>query len=122
MTTFNYANTAATADRLLKRFGARVEMSRTLPGAYDPATGGPGAGTTTTQTVTAAVFDYPQRYIDGTKILAGDRQCFLSAVGVNEPLQGDRFTWDGKSMVVVAVKKLAPAGLAVLYELQVRTP
>lgn len=119
---FDYAKTATTADRLLKRFGARVEMSRTVPGAYDPATGGPGAGTTTTQTVTAAVFDYAQRYIDGTRILAGDRQCYLSAVGIFEPLQGDRFTWDSKSMVVVAAKNLAPAGLAVLYELQVRTP
>lgn len=121
MTAFNYASTAATADRLLKRFGARVEMSRTVPGVYDPATGTAHV-TTTEQTVTAAVFDYQQRYVDGTKILAGDRQCFLSAVGVTEPLQGDTFAWDGKSMVVVAVKKLAPAGLAVLYELQVRTP
>lgn len=121
MTTFNYSNTAATADRLLKRFGAKTQLTHETVGEYDPEEGAAPV-TTTEQTVTAAVFDYPQRYVDGTKILAGDRQCFLSAVGIFEPLQGDSFAWDGKSMVVVAVKKLAPAGLAVLYELQVRTP
>ena len=120
MTTFNYANTASTADRLLKRFGTTTQLTREEVGAYDPATGAAPV-TTTEQDVTAAVFDYPQRYVDGTKILAGDRQCFLSAVGIFEPKQGDRFAWDGQSMVVVAVKKLAPAGLAVLYELQVRS-
>lgn len=121
MTSFNYSNTAATADRLLKRFGAKTQLTHEAVGDYDTEEGSAPV-TETVQDVTAAVFDYPQKYIDGTKILAGDRQCFMSAVGVWAPTQGDRFAWDGSEMVVVAVKKLAPAGFAVLYELQVRTP
>lgn len=116
---FNYTATAATADRLLKRFGASAQVTRSTPGAYDPATGSVSV-TTTTQSVTAAVFDYDHSYIDGTRIQQGDRRAFVSAVGVWAPKQGDVLAWAGAELAVVAAKPLAPAGLAVLYELQVR--
>lgn len=117
--TFNYTATAATADRLLKRFGASAQVTRNTPGAYDPVTGTVSV-TTTTQTVTAAVFDYDQSYIDGTRIQQGDRRAFVSAVGIWAPKQGDVLAWDGADLAVIAVKPLKPAGLAVLFELQVR--
>lgn len=119
---FNYSGTAATAARLLERFGSAVTMSRTVPGTYDPETGATGAGTATTQAVKAAVFDFPQSYIDGSLIRAGDRRAVVAAVGVTAPLVGDLFPWKGQNLVVVSVKELGPNGLAVLYTLQVRTP
>lgn len=120
--TFAYGTTAATAGKLITRFGASVTMSRTVPGAYDPALGGPGAGTTTEQAVKAVVLDFPQSYIDGTLIRAGDRKALVSVVGITAPEPGDMFTWDGRALVVVSVKTLGPSGIAVLYTLQVRTP
>jgi hypothetical protein len=119
---FDYSQSAATAARLIEKFGTSVIMSRTVPGAYNPATGAPGAGTTTTQTVKAAVLDFPQSYIDGTLIRAGDRRVLVSAVGTTAPLAGDTFPWKSQALVVVKVKELGPAGVAVLYTLQVRTP
>lgn len=115
--TFNYTATAATATRLLQRFGAAATIKRTTTGAYDPALG--YAPVTTTQlATTAAVFDYPQGYIDGTNILQGDRQAYLTPA--NAPKQGDVLTWQGADLAVVSVKPVAPAGLAVVYEVQVR--
>ena len=119
MSTFNYNATAATADRLLKRFGAFTTVTRNEAGEYDPATG-TAPITTTVQDVTGAVFDYAHRYIDGTRILQGDRQAYLSAVGIWAPKQGDVMEWAGQKLTVITAKPLAPAGLAVLYELQVR--
>lgn len=116
---FNYSATAATADRLLKRFGASAQVTRNTPGAYDPATGSAPI-TTTAQPVTAAVFDYDHSYIDGTRIQQGDRRAFVSAVGVWAPKQGDVLAWDGSDLTVITSKPLKPAGLSVLYELQVR--
>lgn len=120
--TFNYNASAATAARLIQKFGTAVTMGRSVPGAYDPATGAPGTPTVTSQTVQAVVLDFPQSYIDGTLIRAGDRRCLVSAVGTTAPLAGDTFTWKGQALVVVQAKELGPAGTAVLYTLQVRTP
>ncbi len=39
MTTFDYTSMAATATRLLARFGTTLKLRRTTPGAYDPITG-----------------------------------------------------------------------------------
>jgi hypothetical protein len=119
---FDYGASAATADRLIQKFGTSVSITRSVPGAYDPATGAPAAPTVTSQTVRAVVLDFPQRYIDGTLIRVGDRRALVSAVGSTAPLAGDVFTWKSQSLVVVTVKELGPAGLAVLYTLQVRTP
>ena len=119
---FNYTASAATAARLIQRFGSAVTMGRSVPGAYNPATGAPAAPTVTSQTVQAVVLDFPQRYIDGTLIRAGDRRVLVSAVGTTAPLAGDTLTWNSQALVVVSVKELGPAGTAVLYTLQVRTP
>lgn len=118
---FNYSASAATANRLIKKFGTSVGMDRVVLGEYDPDTGTTPT-TTTTQTVKAVVIDFPQRYIDGTLVRAGDRRAIVSAVGATAPLQGDTFTWKSIPQVVVSVKELGPAGVAVLYTLQVRTP
>lgn len=113
-----YGNLTATAARLLKQFGAPGVLSRVTTGEYDPAT---GTAPTTTETVmaNAVVFDYDAKLIDGSVIQQGDKQCFMETKAL-APQAVDTFDWGGMVHQVIAVKPLAPAGAAVLYELQLR--
>lgn len=115
--TFDYPATAATATRLLQRFGAAATIKRVTAGTYDPATGTTTPSTASLAT-TAAVFAYDQKYIDGTLILQGDQRAYL-APG-QEPKQGDKLTWQSRDYQVVAVKPVSPAGIPVLFEAQLR--
>ncbi|QQP96545.1 hypothetical protein [Lysobacter enzymogenes] len=117
MPTFNYVTTAATAARLLKRFGAPATIKRTTVGAYDPETG-TAPVTVTSLPTTAAVFAFDQKYIDGTLILQGDQRAYMAPA--QQPKQGDALAWQGGDYTIVAVKPLAPAGLVVLHEAQIR--
>lgn len=117
MTSFQYPATAATAARLLERFGAAATLKRQSGTTYDPTTG-TSTQTYTSYATTAAVFNYAQKYIDGTLIQAGDKQAYCAPAVT--PEQGDRFTWDVADYTVVDVKAVAPAGVPVLYEVQLR--
>lgn len=117
MTAFNYAATAATATRLLQRFGAACTLKRQTTGEYDPATGETPI-TVTEFPTTAAVFAYDQKYIDGTLILQGDQRAYMAPAVV--PKQGDVLAWQGKDWSVIAIKPLAPAGVDCLFEAQLR--
>jgi hypothetical protein len=69
---FNYPNTAATASRLLKRFGAACQVLHPGAAVYNPDTGTVEPTITTTAS-TAAIFAYAQKYVDGTLIKQGDQ-------------------------------------------------
>ena len=115
--TVNYPATAATALRLLQRFGAACILHRVTAGTYTPATGSATPAYTDSVT-TAAVFAYDQKYIDGTLIKQGDQLAYC-APG-QEPKQGDKLTWQSRDYQVVAVKPVSPAGIPVLFEAQLR--
>jgi hypothetical protein len=114
---FNYPATAATATRLLERFGAACTLKRPSGTAYDPATGA-SVPTYTDAATTAAVFAYAQKYIDGTLIKQGDQQAYMAPA--EAPAQGNRLTWQGATFEVIAVKPVSPAGVPVLFEAQIR--
>lgn len=118
MSQFNYAATAATATRLLQRFGASATLKRVTPGEYDPATGTTPNATTTELATTAAVFAYDQKYIDGSLILQGDQRAYMTPAVM--PKQGDLLAWQGRDWSIVAVKPISPAGVPVVYEAQLR--
>ncbi|RYE42632.1 MAG: hypothetical protein EOP24_31935 [Hyphomicrobiales bacterium] len=117
---FDYSEIAELAHELLQEFGSTGQIVRKEPsGEYDP-----GAGefpvVEVSQAVTAAVFAYPAHLIDGTTVLQGDEQAYVSAVGLVMPAPAQVLTWQGKARTVISVKDLAPAGVSVLVELQVR--
>lgn len=117
MTQFNYPSLAAMSSRVIADSGALCVINHPTGTAYNPATG------TTTPTMVstpskATVIAFPQAYIDGTLILQGDQKA-LCDPGV-PVMQGDTFTWQGKTYKVINVKPLAPAGLVLLYEAQIR--
>lgn len=115
---FDYVATRATATRLLTKFGAATTLTHVAPGAYDPATGA-SVPIETAETAQACVFPYGDKFIDGTLIQAKDQQAFVSAEGT-EPKPGSVLLWEGKKLSVVRAKNLGPAGVMVLFELQVR--
>jgi len=117
MAGFNYPGIAATATRLLQRFGAACTVKRLTGSVYDPATS-TNVPTYAETASTAAVFAYEQKYIDGTLIRQGDQRAFC-APGA-EVRQGDKLVWQGKTFEVVASKPVSPAGVPVLYEAQIR--
>lgn len=120
---FDYAKTAATALRLLARFGQEVVLTREVTGVYDPALSAAPV-TVTTETRKAAMFDYDrinfgETLQDGTRIQAGDRRCLMGAGG-SAPTTFDSVTAGGIKYPIKVVKALSPAGTPVLYDMLIR--
>jgi len=118
---FNYANSKATADRLLTQFGRTVTLRRVAQGAYDDDTGTVTL-TTTDEDVTAVLLGFNDRERAGNPaILAQDRKA-LVAVGAltAPPAVGDRLVVDGAEWQVIAAESVSPAGVDVLYKTQIR--
>jgi hypothetical protein len=110
------------ADRLLTDKGASLTLKKRTGGTYDPATA-TATVSETSYTVTGAVFDYPARAIDGTLIQQGDKKVLASAVDLTvDPDIDDYLNFDSMDHRIVRVRKISPAGLDVVWELQVRTP
>ena len=118
MAGFDYAKSAATADRLIKRFGQAATLIRQVH------IGGPDYDPTfakQSRDCTVAVLEYENREIDGSRIQTGDKKVLVSAVGLSpEPSTADRIDIGGEEHAVVSVKPLSPAGTAVFYEVQAR--
>jgi len=113
-----YTRAAATALRLLTKYGQPVTLVRQTSGPYDPTTG-TSPVTTTTYAGYAAVFAYPAAEVDGTMIQRGDKRAYLTLTGAT-PLPSDAFTIAGVTHAIVNVEALDPGGLVVMYTLQVR--
>lgn len=127
MTAFDYTTTKATANKLLVRFGQSLTISHAVLGVYNTDTG-TVSNTVTTQTASGAIFEWSPnnpRYgtsnIPASLILDGDKQLYLSALGITAPNVNDTITdVNGKSYVIIMIKPLAPSGVNVLYEMNIR--
>lgn len=114
---YNYSKLSANVKKLLAKFGQAMTLSRDTPGAYDPATQ-TVTNTTTTAADNGVILPYTTGQIDGSLIQKDDQQVFINIS--TAPLPGDRLTVGGKGYNIIAVKAIEPAGVNVLYELQVR--
>lgn len=98
MATFNYAEMQAVADELIAEFGQQGTVTRI--GLPDPIEG--GDGTETAYPAKLVPMAYSAREIDGTNILAGDMQIYISSVGLLiEPKPGDLVTANGKTFRII---------------------
>ncbi len=122
--TFDYTKSAATAERLLQKFGQDVTLSRPSTSAptYDPATGVSTPAAPATYAGRGAVFDYKQTDVNQTLVQAGDQRLYLSpASPMVEPATSDTVTLaNGKTYSIVRGGEVNPAGTVVLYDLQLR--
>lgn len=109
-----YADMAAVATGLLTEFGAPMAVQR--GGAVDPVTGAGALGDAGAATV--VMRRYPARAIDGERVQAGDRELIV-APGYT-PEMPDVWTIDGQAWRTMRVDTISPAGVPVVYLVQVR--
>ncbi len=125
MATVDYTAKAERAQRMLARYGGPVRLLRVEESEdYDPR-GGASSPPTAFDGVGVRL-DYEQSDVDGTRILQGDQQVYLGVVSMLPPRPGDTLALlDEAGNIasqhpVVGVSELAPAGVPVLYTLQIR--
>jgi hypothetical protein len=112
---FDYAKTAATALKLLTKFGQPMTVSKEV---YDIDTGLLVSATDIIgMGVIFAISDGVSSMSNGL-IKASDQQVLIGVQTIPAPI--DRLTVGDKVYSIVDVKALEPAGVNVLYELIVR--
>lgn len=119
MAKFDYNRPAATAKRLLDRFGQAGAISRSTPGGYDPVTG-PTDPVELQSPCTVALLEFDNRQIDGELIRIGDRRALIAPDVSFEPQAGDSLTVGSDVLQVVRNRPLSPAGVVVLHDCIVR--
>lgn len=128
MTGFDYARSAATADRLIKRFGRVVPYGRNVPGTGPAHNPGPSTWDDSTQAVIVILpaSKGPLRFFDnmlepGTLIDAQWRFCYLSPKKSDgtllgfQPASTDRVFFDGHHWSVLGATPLNPGGVDVYF-------
>jgi hypothetical protein len=118
---FNYGKIATLADSLLAEYGQKVTITRRSDGEYNPTTGEVMMASETYQTGKGLLMDYGQSMIDGSMIQAGDKQLFLSVVGLSSVKIGDLVTTaDSITRTITSIKDYNPAGVSVMMECNLR--
>lgn len=116
------------AANLIAAKGQAVTLTRQANGIYNPATGA-AAVTTSTQTGKGVILPFGQgiRKRADSSVTQADRLCYLSALNASsaaltEPVVNDRLTdAAGNIYTITEVSPLEPAGMAVMYELTIRS-
>jgi hypothetical protein len=113
-----YDNLAATATRLLNRYGRAMQVKRTIPGTYDPVTG-TETGASTIYAATVGVFTkITTDYALAHEVQSGDRMLILDASVA--PELTDKLVVGASALTIVNIEAINPAGTPLAYRLQVR--
>jgi hypothetical protein len=110
---FDYAKMAATASRLIDKFGAEVVIARTTGGSTDPVTGVVTSGSTTTYRPKGLFQKVADALVDGTRIKHSDRMLILD--DTVEPLMTDRPSFQGSTWTPIEILPKNPAGTPICY-------
>ncbi|MCP4700451.1 MAG: hypothetical protein GY862_26905 [Gammaproteobacteria bacterium] len=116
--TASYANEAADAAALLAEAGTAITLKYYSESAYTP--GGAVTNTEATETASGVLLDYEQRERDGSTIQQFDQRCLMAATLARTPQTGDVLVIAGVDWQVINNKVLAPVGVPVLHDVQVR--
>jgi len=125
-----YEDSASVANKLLKERGQAITITRNTAGDYDPSTGA-AAIITTTQNGWGAVFEYGMQQAGiynatGSLVKIGDKRLLLSPIDstgteLTEPVVGDAVTLSDETVYTITqIKILNPAGIVVLYDINLR--
>lgn len=121
-----YDRMAATALRLIERFGQTATLSDTPepdPDDYDPVTGMGAAIVPVTQPGQVILLDYTAQEAGiinaaGSLVRQGDKKIMLAAKGLAwAPTMTTTILADGLAWTIINIKTTNPAGTPLLYEL-----
>lgn len=115
MVSFNYAKSAATADRLIKKFGqtGAIRRTTTTGDPWDPVV------TETDYACTLVVTEYTLRERESSLIGTTDKRVLISTKDLSiEPTEQDRVVVGGIAHEIVRVDPLNPGGTVVMWEAQ----
>lgn len=124
-----YDRMAATALRLIERFGQTATLSDTPepdPDDYDPVTGMGAAIVPVTQPGQVILLDYTMQEAGiinaaGSLVQQGDKKIMLAAKGLAwPPTMTTTILADGLAWTIINIKTTNPAGTPLLYELHGR--
>lgn len=114
-----YTHMAATATRLLTKFGKHVTLVRSTGSSYDPVTGAAVPVMTANVSGVGLLKPFPDVMVDSTRVLASDRLLVLDATA--EPMADDRPQINGEDWTIVDIKTVKPDdATAVVYFVHVR--
>ncbi|MBA5978758.1 hypothetical protein HT737_00175 [Pseudomonas sp. MD195_PC81_125] len=119
-----YDEMAVMALDMITEFGQPVTISKTEPGEYDPETGGESLGATIEQTAQGILLDFTgQEFQSNSLIKQGDKKLKIAAQGLDwVPDLLNKVIIQGRTWSIVPpLKEVNPAGIPILYELQVRS-
>lgn len=110
---------ATIASKTISKYGAPVTFTRTIEGAFDPATGKDSTATTSTFGAFGIRDAFRSSEIDGTNIVNTDVRLFIK-VPATVPAIDDTVTLDGVVYRVMNVTPVSPNNTIVLYDIQLR--
>jgi hypothetical protein len=120
----DYTRMRAMANQQLKDKGLTCTITKQTAGTYSTSTG-VASVSTSTQTAYGALFDYENKNIDGSLVKKGDRKLLLAALNtalaaLTAPSVNDQVTANSVTYTIVAIRPIAPSGVAVAYDCQIR--
>lgn len=119
---FDYVKSASTALRLLTKFGQKATLRRQTQSKYDAATS-KATSSGVEEECTAALLAYSPYVVatsNGT-IRQEDQRVLLATEGVkSDPKPMDEIDIGNKTYTIHNVNAVSPAGVVVLYDMQVR--
>jgi hypothetical protein len=121
-----YDRMAATALRLIERFGQTATLTEVTAGEYDPVTGIDSEPVTLTQPGQVILLDYTVQEAGiinaaGSLVQQGDKKIMLAAKGLEwPPMMTTAILADGLTWTIVNIKSTNPAGTPLVYELHGR--
>jgi hypothetical protein len=119
-----YDEMAVMALEMITEFGQPVTISKTVPGEYDPETGGEAPGANVEQIAQGILLDFTGiEFQNNSLIRQGDKKLKIAAQGLAwMPGLLDKVVAQGRTWSIVPpLKEVNPAGTPILYELQVRS-
>jgi len=115
---FDYSKPASTALSLIAKFGRTIQHISVANGIYDTATGGVTNSETSTD-CKGCDFDYKGNKYDGDLVQVGDRYALIDSTITSMDV-ADKLIIDGVTWSIFNVSKLAPAGVLLLWKVQIR--
>lgn len=114
---FDYSKTAATAERLITRFGASYTLKQKALGTLNSEGGGQHYAPTKTETETsveAVIITEENRNAEGLTDRTMTKALISTSGGVT-PAKNDKLVLDGRDVNILEVSTLSPAGVDALY-------